>query len=1688
MERRVWVPCEREVWRLAQVLTSDEQGRPARVAPLDGSAPFECAPTMDGPHEANDGDGADDDLVQLQHLDAPSILHAVCTRFARGQIYTYVGPILISLNPWIQLEHLYAPETQERYVRADERFGEAVAPPHVYAIADRAYARMRREAEPQSILVSGESGAGKTECTKLILQHLTCVSGSASSGELELKLLESTPLLEAFGNARTLRNHNSSRFGKLITIGFDRATGRVSGCEVHTYLLEKSRVPCQDAGEQNYHAFYVLLGGAEALEAAGLVGPLGLDPAADYPYASLDALRRAAEPAAGGGAKGRGGSGRGRGGGGGGGGNGSLRGGSAPLGAAAARAFGGFGGGGSAWVSGSSTDVISPRRRGLPADARADAPAGADALALARLMGELGMTPVEINSALTLVGALLHLGAVVLEPGSAAADGDPAAAVAPGSERALADASRLLRVGEAELRAALCCRTLVTVEGDMTIPNSAEQAREARDAFAKALYNSLFRRVVGAINAGLGGSAAERAAVAAERAAAAMATPRGAFATPRRASAASARSPGASREGAPRESALAASFRASASWSSAAAGGGATPRTPAASADAELGSPAAPAAPAATTPLATASPATAETAATRESPEVQLISVLDIFGFEYAERNSFEQLCINYANEKLQRLFNAVVFEAEQAAYGVEGLPWQALPYTDNAATLALLEARPLGVFSLLDEECVVPRGTDGGFARKLAAAHASHQAFRAPALARAEGFVVVHFAAAVHYSVHGFLDKNRDSLPADLLALAARSADALVRSVAESAAAPAQPATAASSSAARRSAAAKPAGARADTLGSQFKAQLSDLTAACARTHCHFVRCVNPNSAKRAANVERARVTQQLQCSGVIDAVRVMRAAFPSRMAHAAFASRFRTLAVARARAAGDGAAAAACAAGAADLHAAVCTALGAAAAAGGEQAPLAPGGWLAGTTKMFFTAQQLHALERARARAFATAAVDVQAAVRANAGRARFAALRGAARVVQAAARAYDARRAARAAHVAAAAARLGRAARRLLARGGFRRLRAGARALQATWRGRRARLAAAQELRLASTAVRLQCAWRALRARRSLRRLRAEARSVGKARKERDWALAQLALARDKAEQAAKAVAKLSHERAILLGQWSAADAQLAAVLDAAAADAAHARHARAQLLAARARIYALGASHALALRAARATADARVAEVEDAAAARLGAAADKADALAAARAEERAAAAAATAALEAAAAEAAETHAAQLAALAVERALAQAGDDALATTRAQAAEGARALRESEANRRRLSSHLLHAWCAPRLAASCERARARERGERGERARAHRNASHRTPARIGATLATLAITLTLTLTRIHLIPRMPAAVHTTTALPTATLLPPPSPPQAGARRVGRRRGRAAHDATRLPRAARAADARARGQRDRLLLRRRRRVGPAPAAAAAPPAYRGRARRRTEVCARAAAARHGHRRTRRARRRAARGAGRRGRARQRARAPRQAPRRVRRRRRRRARYPRPRREHARRRPLDLAFAVREPTHALWPADPAAQGPHVGGGRDGREHGRARRRQGRREVRRASHHPPTLPHTHTPSQRMCGATASSRRALTLPPLPSRLRALFASPLVRACRAVEHRPSSSRARSSRRRRGSASLRSARRTTTSAEVTVTATEATTAATAATTTDDAERARSQTPNWP
>ncbi|GAA0140240.1 actin binding motor protein [Lithospermum erythrorhizon] len=196
-----------------------------------------------------------DDMTRLSYLHEPGVLHNLAARYQLDEIYTYIGSILIAINPFQRLPHLYDHQMMKQYKGASL----GTFKPHVFAIADAAYRQMIHEKQSNSILVSGESGAGKTETTKLLMQYLAYLGGHRGSEgrTVEQKVLESNPVLEAFGNAKTVKNNNSSRFGKFVEIQFDKH-GRISGAAIRTYLLERSRVCQLSDAERNYHCFYLL--------------------------------------------------------------------------------------------------------------------------------------------------------------------------------------------------------------------------------------------------------------------------------------------------------------------------------------------------------------------------------------------------------------------------------------------------------------------------------------------------------------------------------------------------------------------------------------------------------------------------------------------------------------------------------------------------------------------------------------------------------------------------------------------------------------------------------------------------------------------------------------------------------------------------------------------------------------------------------------------------------------------------------------------------------------------------------------------------------------------------------------------------------------------------------------------------------------------------------------------------------------------------------------------------------------------------------------------------------------------------------------------------------------------------------------------------------------------------------------
>jgi myosin V len=283
-----------------------------------------------------------------------------------------------------------------------------------------------------------------------------------------------------------------------------------------------------------------------------------------------------------------------------------------------------------------------------------------------------------------------------------------------------------------------------------------------------------------------------------------------------------------------------------------------------------------------------------------KKPSYMHIDLLDIFGFESFKRNSFEQFCINFANEKLQQKFTLDVFKTVQEEYTKEQVGWEFVKFKDNQDMLDLLE-NSMGLMALLNEECVRPMGSDVSFASKIASLHDSHPRLEKIRVSQTQ-FLLHHYAGPVTYDAEGFVEKNRDSLQSDLLDLLCKSSNGLIAGIFGARASGlytdddlAAVFAAATSDDGRRSATGRKTSTfMQETVSYKFKAQLALLMSDISATEVHYVRCIKPNSKKSPHSYEIDAVVSQLRCAGVIEAIRITRAAFPNKLSHEKFLRRF--------------------------------------------------------------------------------------------------------------------------------------------------------------------------------------------------------------------------------------------------------------------------------------------------------------------------------------------------------------------------------------------------------------------------------------------------------------------------------------------------------------------------------------------------------------------------------------------------------------------------------------------------------------------------------------------------------------------------------------------------------------------------------------------------------------------------
>ncbi|XP_058656591.1 unconventional myosin-VIIa isoform X1 [Ammospiza nelsoni] len=621
-----------------------------------------------------------EDMIRLGDLNEAGILRNLLIRYREHLIYTYTGSILVAVNPY-QLLPIYSPEQIRLYT--NKKIGEM--PPHIFAIADNCYFNMQRNNKDQCCIISGESGAGKTESTKLILQFLAAISGQHSW--IEQQVLEANPILEAFGNAKTIRNDNSSRFGKYIDIHFNKR-GAIEGAKIEQYLLEKSRVCRQAQDERNYHVFYCMLRGMTVEQKK----KLGLGKATDYNYLAM----------------------------------------------------------------GNCTTC----------DGRDDSKEYAN---IRSAMKVLMFTDTENWEISKLLAAILHMGNLQYE----ARTYDNLDACEVVQSASLITAATLLEVEPQDVMNCLTSRTIITRGETVSTPLSMEQALDVRDAFVKGIYGRLFVWIVEKINAAI--------------------------------------------------------YR----------------------------------------------PPSQELKSIRRS-----IGLLDIFGFENFTVNSFEQLCINFANENLQQFFVRHVFKLEQEEYNLENINWQHIEFTDNQDALDMIAIKPMNIISLIDEESKFPKGTDATMLHKLNSQHKLNTNYIPPKNNYETQFGINHFAGIVYYETKGFLEKNRDTLHGDIIQLVHSSKNKFIKQIFQ--------ADVAMGAETRK---------RSPTLSSQFKRSLELLMRTLSVCQPFFVRCIKPNEYKKPMLFDRELCVRQLRYSGMMETIRIRRAGYPIRYTFVEFVDRYRVL-----------------------------------------------------------------------------------------------------------------------------------------------------------------------------------------------------------------------------------------------------------------------------------------------------------------------------------------------------------------------------------------------------------------------------------------------------------------------------------------------------------------------------------------------------------------------------------------------------------------------------------------------------------------------------------------------------------------------------------------------------------------------------------------------------------------------
>ncbi|GET91725.1 myosin heavy chain, putative [Leishmania tarentolae] len=649
----------------------------AKVTVEDNGSHKTVKVTADNVHGyiAESYDAEDAELFHVSDLHVATLLHCLKDRFEKlHKQYALMGEMVLSINPF-RLMPFNSEEERKKYLALPDPRS---LPPHVWQVAHKAFnAVFVHGRGNQSIVISGESGSGKTENAKMLIAYLGQLSYMHSKNtsqrsiadKIDENLTWSNPVMESFGNARTVRNDNSSRFGKYIKLYFDPVSGVMVGGQTVTYLLERSRIIMQSPGERNYHIFYEMLAGLSPKEKQALGG---LKTAQDYKS-----------------------------------------------------------------LNGGNTFV----RRGVDGQPVDDAQ---EFQRVRRALSMIGVPPETENCMMRVLAAILHLMEVEFEP-----DNNDKAQIA--NETPFSTGCRLLCVDEAKLRECFLVRSKTSL---VTILASKTEAEGLRNAFCKGLYVGMFDRLVEFVNAAI-------------------------------------------------------------------------------------------------------------------QPQVdcsgcKYVGLLDIFGFENFTRNSFEQICINYANESLQNHYNKYTFINDEEECQLEGIQTPDIKFPDNTECVSMLDAKRVGIFSMLDEECHFKGGNAERFTTNLWEEwDGKNQYFVKPKSTIPNQFGVNHYASFVTYDTAEWLEKNRDALKEEMYECVRESTDEFIRTLLST-----------EKSEARRK----------QTVAIRFQRQLTDLRSELESTETQFIRCIKPNMEANPSSLENLLVGSQLESAGVLQTISLKRQGYPVR------------------------------------------------------------------------------------------------------------------------------------------------------------------------------------------------------------------------------------------------------------------------------------------------------------------------------------------------------------------------------------------------------------------------------------------------------------------------------------------------------------------------------------------------------------------------------------------------------------------------------------------------------------------------------------------------------------------------------------------------------------------------------------------------------------------------------------